>query len=87
MDSGRKQAIIDEILAYDGVPLRQPGDFTLEEYLQRHKEKYGYVLPESTARDRLARHVREGALDTSVRYDMEFGERKVWYRGGGERNV
>lgn len=81
MSDERKKAILDEILELDGIPLREPDDFTIDEYRQRHLEKYGYPVPETTAWNRLDARVEKGELGSKIRYDAEENKaRRVWWK-------
>lgn len=88
MNDKRRAAILREVLKWDGIPLREDDDFTLNEYCDEHQREFGYRLPTSTARDRLDARVRQGELKTEFRYDPEKGERRVWWKpneSGGEK--
>lgn len=81
MDDATRLAMLDELIEYNGTPRRKKG-FTLLEYRKRHRVKYGYDIPESTARDRLAVLVEKGIAGTAERYVStgdEEGDRRVWW--------
>jgi hypothetical protein len=81
VDDETKKAILREILRWDGVPLREDNDFTMEEYRRAHEEEYGYPIPRGTARHRLDGRVEGGSLGTGFRYDPAIEDkRRVWWK-------
>ena len=69
-----RDAILDELIALDRLPPRQPGDFTLQEYAERAE------LTEATARYRLKGKVQQGLLETAEVQGADRRKVRIWRR-------
>lgn len=80
MEDAEKQAILDEMVALSNAnPMRQPGDFTRQEYIAALKAT-GRHLSDNKAREELNRRIKEGLLLSEMRKDTEGNVRCVWWR-------
>ena len=76
-----KAKLLAEIVANSGPPLRQPNDFTWQEFAEAWEKERGERLTEHRAGSILSAQVKAGKLLAGKRYDISQSRmRCVWWK-------